>query len=188
MSVLSYYIQFFTRFKETYKGKETGIKFKDLLLPLYNSTFRREKAGIPSAPFDMPDREGETNSPGFPTGGNPCGFGLIANNDQKQNHERISFHILVVETLLPQTPPEHAQCDRQRRGVVHPHLPGRSARRVSGFRAAAFHPHSVDRSLYAGAGTPARLPRRSGPLARESNAKRHPSGFHGADDERHDYL
>ena len=32
------------------------------------------------------------------------------------------------------------------------------------------------------------LPRRSGPLARKSDAKRHPSGFHGADDERHDYL
>ncbi|EDS04384.1 hypothetical protein ALIPUT_00255 [Alistipes putredinis DSM 17216] len=64
----------FTRFKETYKGKETGIKFKDLLLPLYNSTFRREKAGIPSAPFDMPDRKDETDSPGFSTGRNPCGF------------------------------------------------------------------------------------------------------------------
>jgi hypothetical protein len=188
MSVLSYYIQFLLVSKKRTKVRKPALNSK-----IYCYLCTIQLSGAKRQEYHRPRsicRTGKTKrtAPAFRPAETPADFGPIANNDQKQNHERISFHILVVETLLPQTPPEHAQCDRQRRGVVHPHLPGRSARRVSGFRAAAFHPHSVDRGLYAGAGTPARLPRRSGPLARKSDAKRHPSGFHGADDERHDYL
>ena len=111
-------------------------------------------------------------------------FALLVKPPDK--HEKfIPLDRRPVAQLLPQAPPEHAQCDRQPGGVAYPHLPGRHLRRIRRIRAADLRAGADLRSLLARAGAAAGLPFGSRQIARKHHPQHHAAGLDGTHDERH---
>ena len=94
----------------------------------------------------------------------------------------------MVARTLPQTPLQHAQRHGQQRGVAHTPLAGQHLRRSGGRGAHALHTDPLAGGLLADPRIPARIPDRSGPLARKPHTEHHPPGLDGAHDERHAHL